>query len=104
MPNAVFFAFTGTPIDKKSKSTYKVFGPLLDRYTFEESKEDGATLRILYEDRLPQVFVEGKDTIDQIFERVFAELDKDNKQALKKQYVTKEKISEAPAKNKENLS
>ena len=54
MPNAVFFAFTGTPIDKKSKSTYKVFGPLLDKYSFEESKEDGATLRILYEDRLPQ--------------------------------------------------
>ena len=97
MPNAIFFAFTGTPIDKKSKSTYKVFGPLLDRYTFEESKEDGATLRILYEDRLPQVFVEGEDTIDQIFERVFAELDKDTKLALKKQYVTKEKISEAPA-------
>ena len=97
MPNAIFFTFTGTPIDKKSKSTYKVFGPLLDRYTFEESKEDGATLRILYEDRLPQVFVEGEDTIDQIFERVFAELHKDTKHALKKQYVTKEKISEAPA-------
>ena len=44
-----------------------------------------------------RVFVEGEDTIDQIFERVFAELDKDTKQALKKQYVTKEKISEAPA-------
>ena len=25
----IFFAFTGTPIDKKNKSTYKVFGPLL---------------------------------------------------------------------------
>ena len=49
MPNAVFFAFTGTPIDKKSRSTYKVFGPLLDKYSFEESKQDGATLKILYE-------------------------------------------------------
>ncbi|MGB8034613.1 MAG: hypothetical protein WCF03_12425, partial [Nitrososphaeraceae archaeon] len=29
MPNAVFFAFSGTPIDKKNRSTYKVFGPLL---------------------------------------------------------------------------
>ena len=43
MPNAVFFAFSGTPIDKKNSSTYKVFGPLLDKYSFEESKEDGAT-------------------------------------------------------------
>ena len=46
MPNAVFFAFTGTPIDKKNRSTYKVFGPLLDKYSFEESKADGATLPI----------------------------------------------------------
>ena len=97
MPNAVFFAFTGTPIDKKNRSTYKVFGPMIDKYSFEESKEDGATLKILYEDRMPELFVEGADTIDQIFERLFGDLDKDTKQKLKKQYVTKEKISEAPA-------
>ena len=97
MPNAVFFAFTGTPIDKKNRSTYKVFGPMLDKYSFEESKKDGATLSIMYEDRLSELFVEGGDTIDQIFERVFSDLDNDTKIKLKKQYVTKEKISEAPA-------
>ena len=96
MPNAVFFAFTGTPINKKDRSTYKVFGPLLDKYTFEESRADGATLKILYEGRMPQLFVEGADTIDQIFERVFADRDKETKDKLKKQYVTKEKIAEAP--------
>ena len=40
MPNRVFFAFSGTPIEKKDKSRYRVFGPLLDKYSFEESKED----------------------------------------------------------------
>jgi type I restriction enzyme, R subunit len=54
-PNAIFFVFTGTPIDKKNRSTYNVFGPLLDKYTFEESKEDGATLQILYEDRIARI-------------------------------------------------
>ena len=97
MPNAVFFAFTGTPIDKKNRSTYKVFGPMLDKYTFEESKADGATLEIYYEERMPELFVEGADTIDQIFERVFADLDTDTKNKIKKQYVTKGKIAEAPA-------
>jgi type I restriction enzyme R subunit len=82
-PNAIFFAFTGTPIDKKNRSTYNVFGPLLDKYTFEESKEDGATLQILYEDRMPELFVEWVNTIDQIFERVFADLDKETKDKLK---------------------
>ena len=69
IPKGVFFAFTGTPIDKKNKSTYKVFGPLLDRYSFEESKADGATLKILYEGRLSELFVEGEDeTIEQVYE------------------------------------
>jgi type I restriction enzyme R subunit len=97
MPNAAFFAFSGTPIDKKNRSTYRVFGPLLDKYSFEESKQDGATLQIMYESRMPDLYVEGADSIDQIFERVFVGLDKDTRQKLKKQYVTKEKISEAPA-------
>ena len=97
MPNAVFFAFSGTPIDKKNKSTYNVFGPLLDKYSFEESKNDGATLKIMYEDRMPDLYVEGADSIDHIFERVFSDLDQDTKHRLKKEYVTKEKIGEAPA-------
>lgn len=98
LPNAVFFAFTGTPIDKKDRSTYRVFGPLLDRYSFEESKLDGATLPILYEGRMSDLFVEGEDeTIEQIFDRVFSHLSKDMKLKLKRQYVTKEGICEAPA-------
>ena len=97
MPNAVFFAFSGTPIDKKDKSTYRVFGPLLDKYSFEESKEDGATLPIYYEEREPSVFLEGEDTIDELFERMFPNLDAEKKQKLKQQYATKEKIAEIPA-------
>jgi type I restriction enzyme, R subunit len=98
LPNGVFFAFTGTPIDKKNKSTYKVFGPLLDRYSFDESKADGATLPIFYEGRLSELFVEGEDeTIEQIFERIFSHLTKDSKDKLKKQYVTKDSVAEAPA-------
>ncbi len=100
MPNAVFFAFSGTPIDKKGKSTYKVFGPMLDKYGFEESKADGATLRILHVGRMPELFVEGEETIEQIFERIFSDLDQDMKDKLKKQYVTKGKIAEAPSRIK----
>ncbi len=100
IPNAVFFAFTGTPIAKKDKNDYKVFGPLIDKYGFRESQADGATLRIRYEGRLPELFVEGGDTIDEIFERVFSDLDKDMKTRLKKQYVTKGKIAEAPSRIK----
>ncbi|MGA9942775.1 MAG: HsdR family type I site-specific deoxyribonuclease, partial [Nitrososphaeraceae archaeon] len=97
MPNAVFFAFTGTPIDKKSKSTYRVFGPLLDKYSIEESQKDGATIPIRYEERMPNLFVESPETVDKIFERNFSDLSMEEKGKLKRQYVTKEKIAEAPA-------
>lgn len=100
MPNAVFFAFTGTPISKKDKNDYKVFGPLIDKYGFKESQADGATLKIRYDGRLPELFVEGGDTIDEVFDRVFADLDTEMKARLKKQYVTKGKIAEAPSRIK----
>jgi type I restriction enzyme, R subunit len=70
----------------------------LDRYSFDESKADGATLPIYYEGRLSELFVEGEDeTIEQIFERIFSHLTKDSKDKLKKQYVTKDSIAEAPS-------
>ena len=51
----------------------------------------------MYKDRLPDLYVEGADSIDHVFERVFSDLDKDTKHKLKKEFVTKEKISEARA-------
>ena len=97
MPNAIFFAFTGTPIAKSERlNTYRVFGELLDKYGFRESQDDGSTLPIVYEGRLPQLYVEGVDTIDEIFERVFSDLDPALKDTLKKRYVTKAHIAEAP--------
>lgn len=102
MPNAVFFAFSGTPIDKKNRSTYQEFGPLIDKYSFEESKNDGATLKVKYEGRLAELGVEGtEESIEEIFDRVFAKLPKEEKIKLKAQYVTRGKIAEAPSRIRE---
>lgn len=101
MPNAVFFAFTGTPIDKKNRSTYKRFGPLIDKYSFEESKSDGTTLKVKYTGRLPELAIEGGDSLDEIFERLFGHLPKEEQAELKRKYATKSKIAEAPARIRE---
>ncbi len=101
MPNAVFYAFTGTPITKPEKNIYKVFGPLIDKYGFQESQADGATIPIKYQGRMPQLHVEGGTTIDEIFERVFFDMDQELKDKLKRQYVTKGKIAEAPSRIKQ---
>jgi len=96
LPNAVFFAFSGTPIDKKNKSTFKVFGPLIDKYSFEESKKDGATLPVLHTGRMSNLFVEDGESIDIIFERIFKDLPKEKKAELKRRYASKDDIAEAP--------
>jgi len=70
MSNGIYFGFSGTPIDKKDRSTYQVFGELIDKYGFEESKVDGATIPITYVGRLPNLFVEGDESIDELFDRI----------------------------------
>lgn len=99
LPKGIFFAFTGTPIDKKDKSTYQVFGPMVDQYGFEESKADGATLPIRYIGRMSKLYVEGEETIDELFDRIIGQdpnIDEKKKAELKKQYVRKSDIAEAP--------
>ena len=103
MPNAVFYGFTGTPIDKNDKSTPRVFGPIIDKYGFRESQEDGATLPIRYHGRLSELFVEGGETIDELFERIIGSdptVNEELKDKLKKQCATKGKIAEAPSRIK----
>ena len=55
LPNATYFGFTGTPIDKilYGKGTFKIFGKeddkgYLDKYSIAESIEDGTTLPLHY--------------------------------------------------------
>ena len=59
LPNACFLGFTGTPIDKKDRSTLRTFGPYIDTYTIEQAVQDGATVPIFYESRLPELHIIG---------------------------------------------
>ncbi|MEZ0115149.1 type I restriction enzyme R subunit [Catenulispora sp. EB89] len=62
LPNATMIAFTGTPISKDDQNTRQVFGEYIDIYDLTRAVEDGATVRVLFESRLPVVgFPEGFD-------------------------------------------
>lgn len=89
LPNACLFGFTGTPIPRTSM----VFGPYIHKYTMPKSVEDGATVPILYEARMPELAVWGK--IDPIFEAQFAELTTEQREKLKNQEVTERKLAMA---------
>jgi len=95
LPHACFFGFTGTPIDKEDRSTLHTFGPYIDQYTIEQAVQDGATVPIFYESRLPQLRILG-NTLDQVFERVFADRSKEERKAIQQKYATEEAIAGAP--------
>ncbi|PEQ48793.1 DEAD/DEAH box helicase [Bacillus thuringiensis] len=92
MPNACYLAFTGTPIDKEDKSTKRTFGPYIDKYTIEQAVEDGATLPIFYEARMVDLHVQG-DSLDELFERQFREYSEEDRERIKKKYVTEQAIT-----------
>lgn len=95
MPNATYIGFTGTPIDKEDKSTFRTFGTYIDKYTIEQAVEDGATVPIFYEARMVDLHVHG-ETIDQLFDRYFREYSEEDRERIKKKYATEEAIIASP--------
>lgn len=96
LPRAALIGFTGTPIDKGfRRSTMKRFGSLIDRYTIEQAVEDGATVEIRYEARLPDLAVEGPQTLDQIFDAMFGKESEEVQEQARRRYANKETVAEA---------
>ena len=95
LPNACFLGFTGTPIDKKDRSTLRVFGDYIHKYTIEQAVQDGATVPIFYEMRQASERLEG-DSLDAVFNRIFRDRSEEEREAIKQRYATLEAIAGAP--------
>jgi type I restriction enzyme R subunit len=95
LPGAAFFGFTGTPIDKRDRSTLTAFGSYIDTYTIEQAIVDGATVPIFYEGRLAELRIIGNN-LDAVFDRVFADRSREEREAIKKKYAREAAIAGAP--------
>ncbi len=96
LPNAALIGFTGTPIEKSYKhSTIGRFGPLIDSYTIPQSVADGATVPIYYEARLPDLAIEGPETLDRLYEAMFGDEPPEVQAQIRRRYANKETIAEA---------
>lgn len=94
LPNATFIGFTGTPIDKGfRRSTMRRFGPLIDKYTIPEAVEDGATVPILYEARLPELAIQGPNTVDRLFEAMFGDQPTEVRARIQRRFANKETLA-----------
>ncbi len=70
LPNAMFVAFTGTPLIAGEERTREVFGDYVSIYDFQQSVEDGATVPLFYENRTPELHLDNPDLNDDIYELI----------------------------------
>lgn len=95
LPNACFLGFTGTPISKKDKDTVDTFGDYIDRYDHNQSVNDGVTVPIYYEGRMPELHITGS-SIDQLLRRIFSDKTDEELEQITKKCATLETIAESP--------
>ena len=85
LPNAAFIGFTGTPLFKHDQLTKRIFGDYVSRYDFKRSEEDGATVKLVYENRGEKLGLAKLDLNDKIAAAVdAANLDPDQTALLEK--------------------
>jgi type I restriction enzyme, R subunit len=88
LPNAGFLGFTGTPLIKgNDERTREVFGEYVSVYDFARSIEDGATVPLYYENRIPEVQLTNQDLnrdLEALLEA--AELDEDQEKKLEREF------------------
>lgn len=94
LPNASFIGFTGTPIENTDKNTQAVFGDYIDVYDIQQAVEDGATVRIYYENRLAKINLkeEEKPKLDEAFEELTESEEITASQQLKAKWARLEAI------------
>ncbi len=77
LPNAVYIAFTGTPVELVGANTRSVFGEYIDVYDISQAVEDGATVPLYYEARVARVELDEDlgDEIDEAFNEATEDLE-----------------------------
>ena len=106
LPNALFLAFTGTPLIAGEERTREVFGDYVSIYDFQQSVEDGATVPLFYENRTPELHLDNPNLNDDIYELIEAadlseEAEKRLERELGRQYhlITRDDRLETVAKD-----
>lgn len=94
LPNASFIGFTGTPLERGDKNTIAVFGNYIDIYDIEQAVEDGATVRIYYENRLVKLELkeDEKPHIDPQFDFITEGQELESQEKLKSKWARMEAI------------
>lgn len=93
LPNASFLAFTGTPLLGRERKTNEWFGDYVSEYTFQQSMEDGATVPLFYQKRVPEMLVQNEDLSEEFYQIIEDEnLDETQQEKLEKRFATEMQV------------
>lgn len=93
LPNAIFIAFSGTPLLKQDKKTsQEVFGDYIHCYKFNEAVSDKVVLDLNYEARSVDQYVSSPEKLDEYFELKTQNLNDTAKTELKKKWANLQKV------------
>lgn len=93
LPNAIFIAFSGTPLLKQDKKTsQEVFGNYIHCYKFNEAVSDKVVLDLNYEARSVDQYVSSPKKLDEYFELKTQNLNDAAKTELKKKWANLQKV------------
>ena len=70
LPNALYIAFTGTPLMKDDEITRRVFGDYVSKYGFQRAVEDGATVPLFYDARGEKLGIATDELNERIAEKL----------------------------------
>ncbi|TWT81201.1 Type I restriction enzyme [Planctomycetes bacterium CA13] len=88
LPNAAFIAFTGTPLLVGEEATKREFGDYVSIYNFQQSIEDGATVPLFYENRIPELQLANENFKEDLEALVAAaELDEEQEKKLEREFA-----------------
>ena len=89
LPKAQYFAFTGTPLLGRERKTNAWFGDYVSEYNFVQSTDDGATVPLFYQKRVPEVLIQNENLSDEFYQILEDEnLDEKAQQKLERDYAS----------------
>jgi type I restriction enzyme, R subunit len=88
LPNAAFIGFTGTPLMAGEELTKQVFGDYVSVYNFKQSIDDGNTVPLYYENRIPELQLVNENLAGDIAEIIdSADFDEDQQAKLEREFA-----------------
>lgn len=94
IPSACYIGFTGTPLMKGERESWRKFGGYIDKYTIDDALADKIILPLIYEGRYVDL-VQNEEQIDRQVARITEDLNDKQKKELQK-YIGSKIIKDNP--------